>query len=56
MVKKQNSDTACPCNSTNINPSPQQLQSLGKPPTRKIVKHGLALAVIAALVLKMIFF
>src|SRR5215831_9977162 len=42
MVKKQNIDTACPYKSANIDPSPQQLQSLGKAPTRKIVKHGLA--------------
>src|SRR5262249_55381724 len=33
--------TSCPYISTNIDPPPSQLQSLSKPPTRKIVKHAL---------------
>jgi len=40
-VIKTNVDYTCPYKSTNINPSLQQLQSLGKPYNRKIVKHGL---------------
>jgi hypothetical protein len=39
--EKHNIDIACPYKSANINPSPQQLQSLSSLPWRAIVKHGL---------------
>ena len=39
--EKHNIDIPCPYKSANINPSPQQLQSLSSLPWRAIVKHGL---------------